>query len=173
MLVTDLVTRALPLLVSLLNPTSQEEEGDRRIEAKQGVSRIHESFLLVRLQTQDDEPDVEPAQSKGKKSIRARFSLFWPALSRSQTSVVNFESKSERREGHEGEREKDVEVEQEVDKVERRRLGSIEVGRTTSRGEEVVQDDVECRKRRASVRVRVNEANGDLLHDNEETEPMH
>lgn len=116
----------------------------------------------MRLSAQHSQPEVQPAQPQHDESVRTGLSLLGSTLRRSESLVVEHVGEGEGGKGEEGEREEEVEVEEEVVEVEGGRFGSVELWRSSSGGKEVVEDDVESGEGGSSVRVGVDEEDGDL-----------
>lgn len=114
------------------------------------------------LSAQHSQPQVKPTQPQHDERVRTRLSLLRTTLRRSESLVVEQVGESEGGEGEEGEREEEVEVEEEVGEVEGGRLGSVEIWGSSVGREEVVEDDVESGESGSSVRVGVDEEDGDL-----------
>jgi len=116
----------------------------------------------VSLSTQHRQPQVQPAQPQHDERVGTGLSFLGSTLGRPESPVVEEVGEGESREGEEGKREEEVEVEEEVDEVEGCRFGSVKFWRSSGCREEIVEDDVESGESGSSVGVGVDEEDGDL-----------
>jgi len=111
----------------------EDVQSEGGVEGEEGVGRVHEALLLVRLAGEDGEPEVEG----GEEDEGAQAGLEGGAGGVAGGKLLE----EEEREGEEGEEEPDVKVEEEVLEVEGPGLRAVEVG-AAGGGEDVVLDDV-------------------------------
>lgn len=114
----------------------------------------------MRLESHDAQPEVERQEAQAQQGVRAGLARDRRLLRLTQAAVVESVSHKQCRQGEQRQREKDVEVEEQVGEVVRRRRGAIQVGSVP--GEHVVQDDVQRWEGPSAVRPRVDQVDGDL-----------
>lgn len=158
---THPIRRLSDLEEELLARSTKKVDGNGSVENDVPVRREEEALLLVVLERDDNEVEVEG--DKADREADGGVGLAWNAVAHVAEALrVGDGGDGEKREGDEGEGEKDVEVEQGVQDVEVPRLSAVELGTGTGGGEEVVLDDVEGNDGELLVRGRVDEDDRDL-----------
>lgn len=125
-----LVWRRRNLDVDPLHPASQEKDGDGSVQQKQRICREHKPLFFVLLQREHDEPNVESGQPKCDEGVWAALAGLRFALESSEALEVGKVRDEEHGPRRKRKERQDVEIEQQVQKVEVRRLRAVQIWST-------------------------------------------